>query len=95
MKLQKIIIIFLTIIFVALAAFNFLVILPEYCACKDASENATVLTIYGSIGCIGDSAEFSLIFFKMISFILIILLLVIITFIIFYRTKERVFNKTT
>ncbi len=89
MRLLKLMIILLSIFFAAVFSFNFFVILSEYLGCKNAAKNATDVTVWGDLNCVGESAEFSFAFFQMICIILAALLPVIIILIIIYREKRK------
>ncbi|MCH5720095.1 hypothetical protein [Niabella hibiscisoli] len=65
MKFIKGINIILITVLLLLLAFDLLLVLPEYCACRNASEGITVTTIWRyELDCIGDTAEFSWYFFS-------------------------------
>ncbi|WP_114792556.1 hypothetical protein U0035_02240 [Niabella yanshanensis] len=91
MKFVKVVNIILITLLLLLVAFDLLLVLPEYCACINATGGATVTTFWGySLDCIGDTAEFSWIFFQLIGTIAItILVIIIIFFIITYREKSK------
>lgn len=72
-------------------AFDFLLVLPEYYACKNAYEGEEATTIWGyTIDCIGDTAEFTLVFFQFIGCWLIgIFIAAMILHIIYKKHKNK------
>ncbi|OPC20424.1 hypothetical protein BAX95_08535 [Elizabethkingia meningoseptica] len=85
-KIIRNIFIVVTLLFLAL---DFLLILPEYCACKNASENAKAITIWGyHADCFGDNQEFTLAFFQIIGLWIIGLLIFTILLHIIYRKQK-------
>ncbi|MGN7787875.1 hypothetical protein ACTJIJ_25290 [Niabella sp. 22666] len=91
MRFIKAVHIALIVLFLLLVAFDLLLVLPEYCACSTAAEGATVITFWGySLDCIGDTAEFSWVFFQMVGLTaLVVLTLIIIMYIISYKNKIK------
>ncbi len=91
MKSINVINIILITVFLLLLAFDLLLVLPEYCACRHVSEGATATTIWGyELDCIGDTAEFSWIFFQQVGIVaLIILTAVVILFVISHIQKSK------
>lgn len=90
MKAIKFFLNLLVVFWTLLLAVDFLLVLPEYCACRNVSENGNAETIWGyTIDCIGDSAEFSLIFFQMIGCWLIGIMTMIIILHMIYNRKKR------
>jgi uncharacterized membrane protein len=91
MRFNKAVHIALIVLFLLLLAFDLLLVLPEYCACSTAAEGATVITFWGySLDCIGDTAEFSWVFFQMVGLTaLVVLTLIIIMYIISYKKKVK------
>ena len=91
MKLIKGLNIILIALLLLLVAFDLLLVLPEYCACSNAAAGATVTTFWGySLDCIGDTAEFSWVFFELVGLIaLIVLVIIIILYIITRREKSK------
>jgi len=91
MRFIKAVHIALIVLFLLLVAFDLLLVLPEYCACSTAAEGATVITFWGySLDCIGDTAEFSWVFFQMVGLTaLVVLTLIIIMYIISYKKKVK------
>lgn len=91
MRFIKAVHIALIVLFLLLVAFDLLLVLPEYCACSTAAEGATVITFWGySLDCIGDTAEFSWVFFQMVGLTaLVVLTLIIIMYIISYKNKVK------
>ncbi|MGE9313437.1 hypothetical protein ACLOAU_17435 [Niabella sp. CJ426] len=91
MRFIKAVHIALIVLFLLLVAFDLLLVLPEYCACSTAAEGAIVITFWGySLDCIGDTAEFSWVFFQMIGLTaLVVLTIIIIMYIISYKNKVK------
>lgn len=91
MKFIKVVYSILIILLLLLVAFDLLLVLPEYCACRNAAPGATVTTFWGySLDCIGDTAEFSWIFFQLVGLTaLIVLIIIIILYIIIRREKRQ------
>ncbi|WP_107809906.1 hypothetical protein [Elizabethkingia sp. YR214] len=91
MKILRILRNILFIIGVILLAFDFLLVLPEYYACKNAYEGEEATTIWGyTIDCIGDTAEFTLVFFQFIGCWLIgIFIAAMILHIIYKKHKNK------
>lgn len=94
MRFIKAVHIILIVLFLLLVAFDLLLVLPEYCACSTAAEGATVITFWGySLDCIGDTAEFSWVFFKLVGLIAVtVLIIIIILYIISHRKKVKKFK---
>ena len=91
MRFNKAVHIALIVLVLLLLAFDLLLVLPEDCACSTAAEGATVITFWGySLDCIGDTAEFSWVFFQMVGLTaLVVLTLIIIMYIISYKKKVK------
>ncbi|MDR2230082.1 MAG: hypothetical protein LBE39_11505 [Flavobacteriaceae bacterium] len=92
MKMLKILRNILFIIGVILLAFDFLLVLPEYYACKNAYEGEEATTIWGyKVDCIGDTAEFSLAFFQLVGcWILGIIIIIVILHLVYKKQKNNV-----
>ncbi|KUY29457.1 hypothetical protein [Elizabethkingia ursingii] len=92
MKMLKILRNILFIIGVILLAFDFLLVLPEYYACKNAYEGEEATTIWGyKVDCIGDTAEFSLAFFQLTGcWILGIIIIIVILHLVYKKQKKNV-----
>lgn len=89
MKVVKVLRNILIVFWILLLAVNVLLVLPEYCACRNTSENGRGKTIWGyTIDCIGDDEEFSLIFFQWIGCWLIGIMTIIIILHIIYKRKK-------
>ena len=83
----------LSVFWILLLAVDFLLVLPEYCACRNTSENGKGKTIWGyTIDCIGDDEDFSLIFFQWIGYWLIGIMTIIIILHIIYKRKKDVWS---
>ncbi len=90
MKFIKVVYNILIILLLLLVAFDLLLVLPEYCACNNAAAGATVTTFWGySLDCIGDTAEFSWVFFELVGLIALIMLVIIIILYIIIRREKR------
>ncbi|CAM3669491.1 hypothetical protein ELOC111193_15900 [Elizabethkingia occulta] len=91
MKVLKILRNILFIIGVILLAFDFLLVLPEYYACKNAYEGQEATTIWGyKVDCIGDTAEFSLTFFQLVGcWILGIIIIIVILHLVYKKQKNK------
>ncbi|MCL1671518.1 hypothetical protein [Elizabethkingia ursingii] len=92
MKVLKILRNILFIIGVILLAFDFLLVLPEYFAYKNAYEGEEATTIWGyKVDCIGDTAEFSLPFFQLVGcWILGIFIIIVILHLVYKKQKKNV-----
>lgn len=91
MKFIKVVYNVLIILLLLLGAFDLLLVLPEYCACRNAAAGATVSTLWGyPLDCIGDTADFSWILFQLVGLMaLTVLVIIIILYIITRREKSK------
>ena len=90
MKAIKILRNILFIAGIILLAFDFLLVLPEYYACKNAYEGEDATTIWGyKVDCIGDSAEFTLAFFQLIGAWLVAVFIIIIILHLIYKKQKK------
>ena len=92
MKAIKILRNILFIAGIILLAFDFLLVLPEYYACKNAYEGEDATTIWGyKVDCIGDSAEFTLVFFQLIgSWLVVVFIIIVILHLVYKKQKKNV-----
>ncbi|KUY17297.1 hypothetical protein BAZ12_17875 [Elizabethkingia miricola] len=90
MKAIKILRNILFIAGIILLAFDFLLVLPEYYACKNAYEGEDATTIWGyKADCIGDSAEFTLVFFQLIGAWLVAVFIIIVILHLIYKKQKK------
>ena len=92
MKAIKILRNIMVFIGILLLVFDFLLVLPEYYACKNAYEGEDATTIWDyKVDCIGDSAEFTLVFFRLVGcWILGIFIIIVILHLVYKKQKKNV-----